>query len=134
MVSVQGVPEHGDAVAIQAEGDGALDGASGAVAGLADAEQVAGFAEGDLDGPAPGVPDDQVCRAGFPVGGDQGQVVGGVGAVVAQQDHADGPGVTAGRRRRELRAGPPEGGAPRSARTALFSKPDTTLFSIPKAF
>jgi hypothetical protein len=93
VVAVQGAPEHGDRVAVQAERDGAAHGVLGAVAGLADAEKVAGLGEGDLDRPAPGVSADQRCRAAVPVGGDQGQVVAGVRAVVAQQDDADGFGV-----------------------------------------
>src|SRR6185312_16933488 len=64
-----------------------------AVARLAGAEQVAGLSEGNLDGPPPGVPRDQVCGGGSEVCGDQSQVVAGVGGVVAQQDDPDGLGV-----------------------------------------
>ena len=59
----------------QGERDGALDGAAGAVAGLAGAEDVAGVGEGLLDGPAGGVAGDQGGGAGGQVGGDQGEVV-----------------------------------------------------------
>jgi hypothetical protein len=50
-VAVEDVPDDGDRVAVQAEGDGALDGSPGAALGLADAEEVAAFGEGDLNRP-----------------------------------------------------------------------------------
>jgi hypothetical protein len=54
VVSVQGVPDDGDGVAVQAKRDGAAHRLFGAVAGLADVQQVAGLGEGDFDGPPPG--------------------------------------------------------------------------------
>ena len=93
VVAVQGVSDDGDRVAAQAEPNGAAHGVLGTVAGLADAEQVAGLGQGDLDRPAPGVPADQSRRTAEQVVGDQRQVVACVGAVVAQQDHAHLPGL-----------------------------------------
>jgi hypothetical protein len=57
--SVAGVPDHDQGVHEQGEGDGAQDGAAGAVASLAGAEDVAGVGEGLLDGPTGGVPGDE---------------------------------------------------------------------------
>jgi hypothetical protein len=49
-VAVPGVPHDDQGAGEQGERDGALDGAGGAVAGLAGAEDVAGVGEGLLDG------------------------------------------------------------------------------------
>ena len=62
-VAVPGVPQDDQGVGGQAERDGAFDGAGGAVAGLADAEDLAHLAEDDLDGPAGGVPV-MICSTG----------------------------------------------------------------------
>jgi hypothetical protein len=64
VVAVSGVPHDDQCVDEQGERDGALDGAAGAVAGLAGAQNVAGVGEGLLDGPAAGVPLDQRGGAG----------------------------------------------------------------------
>jgi hypothetical protein len=50
-VAVPGVPDDDQGVHEQGEGDGALDGAPDAVAGLAGARDVAGVGECLLDGP-----------------------------------------------------------------------------------
>jgi hypothetical protein len=54
-VAVPGVPHDDQGAGEQGERDGALDGAGGAVAGLAGSGDVAGVGEGLLDGPAGGV-------------------------------------------------------------------------------
>ena|ERR1019366_6940659 len=56
VVAVPDVPDDDERVHQQGEWDGALDGAAGPVAGLADAGHVAGVSEGLLDGPPGGVP------------------------------------------------------------------------------
>src|SRR3984957_1837877 len=91
VVAVAGVPGDDQGAGEQGERDGALDGAAGAVAGLAGAEDVAGVGEGLLDGPAGRVAGDQGGGAGGEVGGDQGEDAG----VVAGQDDPDGAGVQA---------------------------------------
>lgn len=48
----EGVPAGDQAVGDESEGDGAFDGAAGAVAGLAEAGDLFGVVEGDFDGPA----------------------------------------------------------------------------------
>src|SRR5262249_48452920 len=90
-VAVPGVPGDDEGGHDQGERDGALDGAAGAVAGLAGAGDVAGVGEGLLDGPPGGVAFDQGGGRGGQVGGDQGQDAG----VVAGEDDLDGAGVQA---------------------------------------
>jgi len=68
-----GVPGGGDGLAGELERDGALDGAGGAVAGLACAEDLPGVLDRHLDAPSGGIPLDQLRRAGVKIGGDQGQ-------------------------------------------------------------
>src|SRR6266498_5602822 len=68
----EGVPAGDQAVGDESEGDGVLDGAAGAVAGLAEAGDLFGVVEGDLDGPAGGVAADDGLGGGGQVGGDQG--------------------------------------------------------------
>src|SRR5215470_1944132 len=58
-VAVPGVPGDDEGGHDQGERDGALDGAAGAVAGLAGAEDVAGVGEGLLDGPPGCIPGDE---------------------------------------------------------------------------
>jgi hypothetical protein len=70
-----GVPDDGEAEADQPERDGALDRAAGAVAGLADAGELAGLFEADLDAPSGGVACDQLGGGCVQVGGGQRQVV-----------------------------------------------------------
>jgi hypothetical protein len=91
-MAVPGVPDDDQGVDEQRERDGALDGAAGAVAGLAGAQDVAGVGEGLLDGPAGGVAGDQGGGAGGQVGGDQGEQAG---VVAAGEDDPDGLGVQA---------------------------------------
>ena len=93
VVAVPGVPDDDQGGSEQGERDGALDGAAGAVAGLAGAQDVAGVGEGLLDAPPGGVPGHQGGRAGVQVGGDQGQVIAAGGALVADQDQARLAGV-----------------------------------------
>jgi hypothetical protein len=73
VVAVPGVPGDDQGAGEQGERDGALDGAGGAVAGLAGAGDVAGVGECLLDGPAGGVPLGQRGGGGVQVGGDQGE-------------------------------------------------------------
>ena len=75
------------------EGDGALDGEPGPVAGLAGAQDVAGVGERLLDRPPGGVARDERAGRGGAVGGDQGQVVAAGGVLVTRQDQADSAGV-----------------------------------------
>src|SRR5215475_2374495 len=89
--AVPGVPGDDEGGDDQGERDGALDGAAGAVAGLAGAEDVAGVGEGLLDGPPGCVAFDQGGGGAGQVGGDQGQDAG----VVAGEDDLDGAGVQA---------------------------------------
>src|SRR5215216_6394779 len=70
-----GIPADDQAHAQQAERDGALDGAGGAVAGLADPGDLPALFEQDLDRPAVGIAFDQLGWGGVQVGGDQGQLV-----------------------------------------------------------
>jgi hypothetical protein len=65
-------PEHGQAQADESEWDGMLHGGAGAVARLADAEDLAGVGERDLDAPAGRVAGHQVFHRRCQVGGDQG--------------------------------------------------------------
>jgi hypothetical protein len=74
----------------QLERDGPLDRAAGAVTGLADAGELAGVLERDLDVPAGRVALDQVGRGGVQVGGDQREVVAAGGGPFADQDQPDG--------------------------------------------
>ena len=77
----------------QAERDGPLDRAAGAVAGLPDAGDLAAFFEQHLHRPAVGVAADQLGCGGRKVGGDQGQVEA-VGRVrVAHQYHVHRAGA-----------------------------------------
>ena len=69
-VAVPGVPGDDEGADDQCERDGALDGAAGAVAGLAGAEDVAGVGEGLLDGPAGCIPGDEGGGGCGPVGGE----------------------------------------------------------------
>ena len=96
-VAVQGVPEDQQGVAEQPEHDGAFDGFLGAVAGLADAEDVLDVEEQGVDGPSGGVAGDDLLRGGGEVGGDQRDVVaagrGGGASGVVEQDDADGVGA-----------------------------------------
>jgi hypothetical protein len=71
VVAVEGVPDDHDRHRQELERGGALDRFAGAVAGVADAEDVLGVFVGDFDWPAVGVAlDDLRGRAGQ-VGGDQ---------------------------------------------------------------
>src|SRR5205823_12552032 len=78
VVAGEVVPDGDDALGVEPERHGSFDGGAGAVTGLADAGDLFGVFEGDLDGPAAGVafhdPGDRSVR----VGGDQ---------------HADGAGA-----------------------------------------
>lgn len=87
-VAVVGVPADDQGVGGQSEGDGAFDGAGGAVAGLADAEDLAHLGKDHFDGPPGGVAVDDLFGRGGQVGRDEGEVV--VLAGVAQQDQSDG--------------------------------------------
>ena len=87
-----GVPGGGDGLAGELERDGALDGAGGAVAGLACAEDLAGVLDRDLDAPPGGIPLDDLREPGAGVGGDQGHVVPGRRGVTDQHD-LHGPGA-----------------------------------------
>jgi len=87
-----GVPGRGDGLAGELEGDGALDGAGGAVAGLACAEDLPGIFDRHLDAPSGGVPLDHLRGVSIRIGGDQGQVVAGAGLVADEHD-GDGPGA-----------------------------------------
>jgi hypothetical protein len=70
-----GVPDDRQAQAAEPEGDSALDRAPAAVAGLADAGELAGLFEADLDAPSGGVACDQLGAGCVQVGGGQRQVV-----------------------------------------------------------
>ena len=81
VVAGGGVPGDGDGLAGELERDGPLDGAGGAVAGLACAEDLLAVFYRDLHAPPGGVALDHLDCGGGGVGGDQGQVVAGLGLV-----------------------------------------------------
>src|SRR5216117_1175403 len=66
-----GVPEGDQAQTDQPERHGAVLRYAGSVAGLADADDLAGVGERDLDAPASGVAGYEVFGRGGEVGGDQ---------------------------------------------------------------
>ena len=76
-----GAPGGGDGLAGELEWGGALDGAGGAVAGLACAEDLAGVLDRDLDAPPGGIPLDDLGEAGAGVRG--GAVYGETDKIVA---------------------------------------------------
>src|SRR5687768_7157282 len=83
VIAVQRVPEDRQRHAEELEGDGALDGALAAVAGVADAGELFGFFEADLDRPAVAVALDQLGGGGVEVAGEQRELVAGRLAGVA---------------------------------------------------
>src|SRR5215475_2695323 len=89
VVAGGGVPADGEGLAGQAERDGAFDGFGGAVVGLADAEELFGVFDADLDGPATGVAGDGLGGGGVRVGGDQREVVAAAGLGLSQEGHGD---------------------------------------------
>lgn len=70
-VSGAGVPQHGQAQADQPERHGRLHGNAGAVAGLADTQDLTGIGERDLDPPPSRVAGHKVFDRRWQVGGDQ---------------------------------------------------------------
>jgi hypothetical protein len=86
VVPVGGVPAVGEGLAGEHERDGALDGAGGAVAGLPGAVDLLGVFYRDFNAPPRRVTLDDMRRSGVQVGGDQGQVVPGRGAVPDEHD------------------------------------------------
>ena len=92
VVADGGVPGDGDGLTGELEWDGPLDGAGGAVAGLPGAEDLLGVFYRYFDGPPGGVPFDDLRGGRGGVGGDQGQVVAGGGAV-ADEYYGDRAGA-----------------------------------------
>jgi hypothetical protein len=93
VVAAGGVPDDREAVADQAERDGALDCQAGAVAGLAHPGVLAGVAEADLHLPPARVAFHQLGGDRRKVGADQGHLEAVGRAGVADQDHLDGSGA-----------------------------------------
>ena len=81
-----GVPGDGDRLAGELERDDAFDGAGGAVAGLPGTEDLLAVFYRDLDGPSVGIAFDNLRGEGGGIGGDQGQVVPGLGLVADEHD------------------------------------------------
>src|SRR5450759_1922624 len=75
VVSGGGIPADSEGVYGERERDGAFDGGAQSVAGLADAADLLGVFDRDLDGPARGIPLDYLRGASGQVGGDQRHVV-----------------------------------------------------------
>lgn len=83
VMSVQRVPEDRDRHRQELKRGGALDGALGAVAGVADAEAVLGILVADFDWPAVGVALDDLTGGAGQIGGDQRDLVtAGLGGVL----------------------------------------------------
>ncbi len=85
-VAVVGVPDDHQSLGDQPERDGAGHGGRGAVAGLADAGNLTRVFESDLDRPAGWVAGHDVGGGAVQVGGDQGQVVAGLGGTARLPD------------------------------------------------
>src|SRR5215475_2482324 len=89
VVAGGGVPADGQGLAGQAERDGAFDGLGDAVVGLADAEQLFGVFDADLDRPPGGVAANGLGGGGLRVGGNQREVVAAAGLGLPQESHGD---------------------------------------------
>src|SRR6266496_4391544 len=85
-----GVPGDEQGLDEEPERDGPLDGLAGAVAGVADAEDLLPGGVGGLDGPPPGVPFDGPGRGQGGVEGEDAQVVGFFRVGFAHQDQPAG--------------------------------------------
>ena len=92
VVPGRGVPDDGDRLAGELEGESALDGGRDPVAGLAAAEDLLAVFYRDLDGPPGCEPVDDGGGAGTRIGCDQGQVESGPGLVADEHD-GDAPGA-----------------------------------------
>ena len=94
---VGGVPQDGDGLGHECEGDAALDGFFDSVLGFADAGDVFPVVEADFDGPAGCVAGDDLGGGCGHVGGDDCDVVafvgGGFAVAVFDQDDADRVGA-----------------------------------------
>lgn len=90
VVAVQRVPADREAHCQELEGDSPLDGFGGAVAGVADPEELFAVLEADLDWPAVGVALEGLDGSRFKLCGDHRDLLAVGSGVIPRDDHADG--------------------------------------------